>query len=529
LTSLSSATISPGARIWRARYALAYLGFFTAFTLQVARFGDRHTGYTSLIYFGEHFAQRRVPELAELPVYTYAQQDGYDGQFYAQIAVAGNPFDPDLIRALDSPGYREGRILLPLIVHFVGLGRPAVIVQVYALANLACLAVLAALLALWWFPPTDLDHLLRWAGTVFGAGMVVSVTRSLPDGPALLLMVVGIRQLERGRIWGASVALALAGLARETGVLAASAFWPRGPTAPPWRRALLAGVLCVGPAALWIVVLHVHQQRVGGLRNIGLPFAGILFKARELAADYRARSFDAALRGELLITVGLAVQIGFLAARRRPDEPLWRIGAAFAVFSALLDRPVWEGFPSAVARVMLPLTLAFNRLAPHTRRGLALLALGNLGLLAVPDLFDSGPPTEQLAFAGGVEARYGAGWLAPEHAGRETWRWASGPATLTLENPNRDARPIALDFTLRSRTSRTVTVALGSGTGTRSFFLAPDRQLPVHLAPVVIQPGRTNVIFSTSEPAWTDPRSAGRPLAFALSGFYATVGPPAGQ
>ena len=272
---------------------------------------------------------------------------------------------------------------------------------------------MAALLARWWFPPTDLDNLLRWAGILFGAGLVVSATRSLTDGPALLLIAIGARQLERGRTWAAAVVLGLAGLVRETSVLCAAAFWPsesRQPGEPLWRarrRALLATLVCVGPIALWTAILFAHYGRIGGLRNIAPPFVALAGKARELAGAWRTRGLDRAMRDELLVAATLAVQIGFLIARPQPREPWWRIGASFAAFAAFLGWPVWEGFPSAAARALLPISLAFNRLVPRTRRGLLLLALGNLGLLALPDLLDSIVPTEQVAFADGIGARYG--------------------------------------------------------------------------------------------------------------------------
>ena len=197
----ATALLHLGRRLWQRRFALVYLACVCAFALQVARFGDRHTGYSSLILFGDHFAPQRLPQLADVPLYTYARQIGYDGQFYAQIAVAGNPFNRELGHALDAPAYRERRILLPLVAHAVGLGRPALIIQLFAVANLLSLVLLAALLARWWFPPTDVDNLIRWAGILFGAGLVVSATRSLTDGPALLLIAIGARQLERGRTW----------------------------------------------------------------------------------------------------------------------------------------------------------------------------------------------------------------------------------------------------------------------------------------------------------------------------------------
>ncbi len=514
-----------GARLWRRRYLAVYLACVGGFAHALARFHDPHTDYSSLIMFGEHFALRRLPALGDVPLYTYAGQDGYDGQFYAQMAVAGNPFDRALLRALDDPAYRERRLLLPLVVHAVGLGRPAAIVQIFALANLVCLALLAALLARWWFPPTDLHNLCRWAGVLFGAGMMLSASRSLTDGPALLLVAVGVRQIERGRTWPAAAVLALAGLTRETSVLAAVAFWPPPEaTAPARRRALLAALVAAAPIAVWMAVLATRHDHVAGLPNLAPPFSALAAKAREVAAAWRARGFDPAIRDELLIDAALAVQIAFIAARPRPAQPWWRVGAAFATLAAFFGWPVWEGFPSAVSRVALPLTLAFNRLAPRTRGGIALLLAGNLGLLALPDLLDADVHTEQAMFAGGIDARHGDGWLSPEHAGRETWRWATGAATITLGNPNQRARAVSVDFALRSVTARTVTVTVGGGAPLR-LTLRPDILVPVHVGPFELPPGRTDLLFSTDTPAWIEPGAGQRRLAFAVYGFYTAVAP----
>jgi hypothetical protein len=519
-----------GARLWRRRFALVYLVCLCAFARQIVRFGDRPTGYSSLILFGDHFAPQRLRQLADLPLYTYARQVGYDGQFYAQIAVAGNPFNRDLAHALDAPAYRERRILLPLVVHAVGLGRPGLIIQLFALANLLCLALLAALLARWWFPPTDLHNLIRWAGILFGAGLVVSATRGLTDGPTLLLIAIGARQLERGRTWSAAIVMGLAGLVRETSVLCAAAFWPGKPggqSEPIWatrRRALLASVVCVGPVALWTAILFGHYGRVGGLGNVAPPFFALGSKVRELAAIWRTRGFDTAVRDEILIGATLLVQLGFLIARPQPRQPWWRIGASFAAFAAFLGWPVWEGFPSAAARALLPVSLAFNRLAPRTRRGLLLLVVGNLGLLTVPDLFESIVPTEQPRFADGIGARYEAGWLVPEHAGRDTWRWAPGTATLSLDNPNIGPRAVTLDFQLRSVVARSVTVSVATNpTSTERFTLLPDRTMPARVGPFILPPGITRVAFSTDVLPWMEPRPDGRPLAFSVHRLYGNV------
>src|SRR6202020_1608324 len=121
------------------------------------------------------------------------------GQFYAQIAVAGNPFNPELRTALDAPAYRMRRILLPELAHLAGLGRPATTLAAYALSNVVCWVILAWITARWWFRPTSFENLVRWVGTMFGAGVLVSATRSLTDGPSLLVLALGMRCLELNR------------------------------------------------------------------------------------------------------------------------------------------------------------------------------------------------------------------------------------------------------------------------------------------------------------------------------------------
>src|SRR4051794_11300599 len=189
-----------GARaLWLRPYVVAYVALAGWFLVRLAGYYDPATGVTSLILFGDAFQPQRLARLDGLPVYTFRKSTGYDGQFYAQLAVTGTPFDPGLHAALDSPAYRCRRILLPFLAHVAGLGRPWWILNAYALMGVVCWLVFAWILARWWFPPDNFHNLLRWSGCLFGAGMMVSVTRSLTDGPAVLFVALGIRALEVNR------------------------------------------------------------------------------------------------------------------------------------------------------------------------------------------------------------------------------------------------------------------------------------------------------------------------------------------
>ena len=388
MDKLAISTATP----WRHRYVVVYLALFFGFALRIGLCRDPSTGYSSLILFGDLFQARRLPQLSQVPLHTLRHSAGYDGEFYAQLAVAGNPFDPGLRQALDAPAYRSQRILLPLAAHGVGLGRPAWIIQVYALSNLFCFIILAGLLARWWFPPTSFNHLIRWVGTLFGAGMVMSVTRSLTDGPALMVLAIGMRFVENKRqILGATI-LAAAGLVRDTSILSAVTLAPFERPTRRWYGAFLAVFICVAPTLLWAAILSHHYGGSGGVaHNFGMPLVGVAKKLGEIYRHACTTRFDFYTCNESLALIAVATQAGFMLSRFRPDLVWWRLGVTFTVLLLCLAWPVWEGAPTAMSRAVLPLTFAFNVLVPNTRRFWVVLLLGNLSVLSIVDIVRSIP------------------------------------------------------------------------------------------------------------------------------------------
>jgi len=513
-----------GSELWSKRYAIVYLALLIRFAIEIARWHQPHTGFSSLICFGEQFSAQRIPALSQVPLYTYPFS-GYDGQFYAQLAVSGNPLAPDMAKALDGPSYRGRRILLPALAHLAGLGRPGWIIQAYALANLLCLVVLAALLARWWFPPTDLHNLLRWVGTLFGAGMMVSVTRSLTDTPALLVIALGGRLVEKNRHLIGAVILGAAGLVRETSVLGAAAFAPTTePERRAWPRAALAALVCLAPVSIWAAVLNLRYGGGAGTRNFDLPFVSLAKKLAEIYGWGRLHGLDLQTRIGIFEVVAMGTQTAFLLWRPRIHLVWWRIGAAFSLLWICLGWAVWEGAPSAAARAVLPLTLAFNLLAPRNRRGLVLLLAGNLTVLSAVDIVEAAPK-EQTTFGQGVTCRYPPPWHAPEHLGRRSWRWASGSASLTLDNPTSATLLATLDFEIASVTPRTVTLraAADAGAPTRSISLPAQRRVPVHYGPFQLPPGDSDLELNTPEPPWREPGGDRRWLALSIQNLYLTV------
>lgn len=88
----------------------------------LAKFSPQ-SGFTSLIRFGEKWQERRLNALQGLNMTAVPDLSGYDGQFYAQIALV----DP-LLRNLGMQSvlyalsYRASRILVPATAAVPGLG-----------------------------------------------------------------------------------------------------------------------------------------------------------------------------------------------------------------------------------------------------------------------------------------------------------------------------------------------------------------------------------------------------------------------
>ena len=506
--------------LWHRRYAVVYLAVAFWLVRRVNAAHDVHTGYTSLISFGEPFRAQRLQSLRPVPIYTYAYSDGYDGQFYAQLAVAGNPFDPELHTALDSAPYRTHRILLPLLAHVLGGGQPGAVLNVYALSNLACWLLLAWLLARWWFPPTDLQSTVRWTSVLLGVGVIDSVSRSLTDVPALLVVAIGARLIEQGRGRLGAVALAAAGLVRETSILAAAAFAPEAwRDRRAWVRGALLAFACVAPTVAWAVVLRVHYGPTTG-GPIEPPLFAFARKLQNVVSWWRTHGYSAPVRDEVLAIVALVTQVGFIVARPRPRQVWWRIGAAFTLLWLCLGWPVWEGTPNAASRAVLPLTLAFNVLVPRATSWLPLLLAGNLSILSAPSLVNV-RPSEQSAFTDNVTVSHGPGWFDSEYHERLTWRWAAGPAQLRFHNPNPHDFLATLHFELSSVTPRTV--ELHAAELTRTLALPTDERMPFTFGPFRLPPGDSTVWLDTKQPPWREGGGSGRPLAFALYDLYPTL------
>src|SRR3954451_7202753 len=147
------------------RYRGVAIALVILFLASVGRFYHSGTGFTALIGFPEG-SDYEAPAMAQVPHFKYPAWASYDGQFYAQRALDPLCRDPLVDRAMDLPPFRARRILFSWTAHLLGMGRPAWIINVYAIQNVVCWILLAGILTRW-MPPTTGRGLALWTACLF--------------------------------------------------------------------------------------------------------------------------------------------------------------------------------------------------------------------------------------------------------------------------------------------------------------------------------------------------------------------------
>ncbi len=322
------------------------------------------SGFLAMIYFGQNFQKTALPDVKEISPVTSSTW-GYDGQFYAQLALHPDLKDPNLANALDNPVYRARRIGLSLLAFCLGLGKPTWILQIYALLNFFFWLVL--LLAIYHFVglKKPRDWLLAFA-LLWSTGTLVSVARSLPDLPATVL---GVLALFSNNNWiMAATLLGISGLFKETSVLSFTAIpWSNGPIKSNIKRLVISVMILILPIALWLIYVHMRMPSGSamGTNNFNYPLFGIIHKlggsVSELAIGVGHISFydQAVLISEIICALSLTVQAIYLFTIPELSSATWRFGIGFAILFTLLGDNVWVN-QYAYCRVLLPLTFSFN-------------------------------------------------------------------------------------------------------------------------------------------------------------------------
>jgi hypothetical protein len=423
------------------RLAWVLRGLLVAvFLCLVGRYWHPYFGFTQLLQFDESAEAVMLPSLRDGPIYVYRDTGGYDGLYYAQMAASPGLQDPGLREAIDSLGYRGRRMLLSWVAWLVGGRDPMTAARAYAGLNIVAWLGLAALL---WrlLPTTDWRGTVAWAGILFSAGALHSVRLSLTDLSALALITASGLLLARQQANKATGLLAVATLARETVLLAAVALLPASLRDwRAWLRAGVRGLLVALPLAAWLVYLRLC---VGwpepGLSNFTLPVSGLVEKWCETLVALELEPNGALAVTTLLSLVALTVQFLYLVIRPQWRDLWWRTGIVYVGLMLCLGTAVWEGFPGAATRVLLPMSLAFNVLAVRSRAGALWLLLGNLsvfnGVQAMWNVPGSDPHElmSRWSWHRVMRLETDSRWAVAEWNSDHRWSWCPQDGRLTLQ------------------------------------------------------------------------------------------------
>jgi hypothetical protein len=491
-------------------------GAVAFFLCLVARFWHPVYGLTALIQLDAPNEELKLPAFRQYPVFVHQDHGGYDGLYYAQIALDPTLRDPGLPRAIDNLSYRARRILPPALAWAGGLGRPDWIIRIYPWLNVIAWLALAAVL---WrlLDVTTLHGLVAWTGVLFSAGALASVRLALTDLIALALLAAALLAAERQRGRAGVACLSLAVLSRETSVLGLAGLLSR-----PWfsRRNVAAVIAVAAPLALWLAYV---RWRVGpadaGWSNLTLPVVGWIEKL--IASSHALQTVqDRPLAWTTFFaTLALSVQALYVVTRWQWTQTWWRLGAAYTLLFLTLGTAVWEGFPGAATRVLLPLTLAFNVLVHRQRASWFWLLAGNLavfaGLLALRDVHPD--PREMAARSTpdlAVVVRLEEGWHGREFNRSHQWAWTAQRASIAVETwPHVDGE-VTLTYRVRALTPRPLAVDT-AGRPRQTLDATPERT--DHRVTLTLRAGRGRVEFSTPTPPVPEsPALTARPLGFAL-------------
>jgi hypothetical protein len=345
----------------------------------IKEFSAEH-GFLDRPLFGKLFIGQAMPVVREInpPART---EFGYDGQFYAQLALSPLLADPDLIRAIknlpevpDDPRFRAQRIGLPMLAYVLGLGRPAWILQMYSVLNFFFwLALLGFLGRSCGF--AGVRERLLAVSILWTTGTLISVERALTDLPSVTLSVWGLWFAET-QIVAAGGLLAVAALFRETSVISFPVLAWIDHEHPP-RRLLWLIPLLVVPVTLWLGYVRFQiPPQLPRASLFSIPFVGWWEK---IASQLTRRPQPLV---ELLAPLAMMVQVIYFTVRPRWTSLWWRWGIGWALLAIVVGTPIWEE-QYGYCRILLPLTVAFNVLVYQHERNRSYVLwqwLGNLWL-----------------------------------------------------------------------------------------------------------------------------------------------------
>jgi len=288
-----------------------------------------------------------------------SSSSGFDGQFFYRLAL--EPWSAERVAygiTLDTPAYRQQRILFPFLAWLASGGRPEHTARALVLVNWSGIILIA-----WWagrLAQTADRHAL--AGVLLAAypGFLYTLSRDLSEIVELAAVLAALTLLRLRRPALATVALTLALLTRETALLVAAgvlcvAVAQRVSSRHGGRVPIWAGAVPIAIWAVWQTLLLARWGVIPCLaaaNNLGWPLVAV---GQRVAAWVVTAEPYARLRLEMvayLAAMALAAACSLRRSGARPHEKLaWVL---YGVLAVVVSRDVWEedwGFMRATAEL----------------------------------------------------------------------------------------------------------------------------------------------------------------------------------
>jgi hypothetical protein len=291
---------------------------------------------------------------------------GFDGQYYH--VIAHDPLIPsDAAQFVDNSRLRWRRILAPGLAWLLALGTPGAI-------DFAFFAVILAFTCLgvyWSAQFAARNGFSPWGGLAFLLlpATLISVERMTVD-VALAALCAGFAVLAAESGSWLYLVLALAPLARETGIALAGA-WGIVQLAGGKARAALGAGLTLVPLAVWSLYVQSRTPSDATSWFGAIPLGGLIARTLHPFPD-AAPSLGLKLAGGLeyvaILGVWAALALVVVELWRSPKEPLALASAiTLAIFVFLAKEDIWQhsyGF----ARTLSPALLLLGMLGLRERR-----------------------------------------------------------------------------------------------------------------------------------------------------------------
>jgi hypothetical protein len=333
-------------------------------------------GFTEMLRYGEKFETSAFNEVKQVHRKIFPGY-GFDGQFYANLAIDPTLTHKNLTAVMDLPQYRSRRIFMPLCAFLLGRGNPALTINAYALGNFIFWIGLC-ILVFYKIRPSNLQDYACTLMIIFSSGVVGSALLALTDMPSTVFLFAA---LIFPTFWPLLFCCGI--LTRETTILFTPVFLVIESLQKKRPLSIvLKSVISITPAFLWYGYSMWRIPEPIFIEKVyGLPFLAMFHRLGSIAYHWPGTFYPHQLL-YFLTAISLTAQCAYFALRRRLMDPIWLTGATSAFFFTVMGYASWMEY-SWMLRYSLPMTFAFNLLlAKEDPRTFATwFPLGNIGCM----------------------------------------------------------------------------------------------------------------------------------------------------